>query len=186
MVLSFTEGSIGGDIEKIDLRQLEAFYSRKSVMAQRDDDPIDRERQGSNGIAIAPKLTTGGGSLLLINPHTSWYFRSELQMSSDEGLDAYGAATWGQFFIYQGFNPHAGWMHTSSGIDNVDVPAARSASCKHPLPRLGRTARDAQFRDFPHSPRANRWVSGRPLDRFRHDGQAGAGAAAELPPHKGD
>ena len=41
-------------------------------------------------------------------------------MSSDEGLDAYGAATWGQFFIYQGFNPHAGWMHTSSGVDNVD------------------------------------------------------------------
>jgi acyl-homoserine-lactone acylase len=26
----------------------------------------------------------------------------------------------GQFFIYQGFNAHAGWMHTSSGIDNVD------------------------------------------------------------------
>ena len=25
-------------------------------------------------------------------------------MSSDEGLDAYGASTWGQFFIYQGFN----------------------------------------------------------------------------------
>ena len=41
-------------------------------------------------------------------------------MSSDEGLDAYGAATWGQFFIYQGFNPHIGWMHTSSGVDNVD------------------------------------------------------------------
>jgi acyl-homoserine-lactone acylase len=41
-------------------------------------------------------------------------------MSSDEGLDVYGAATWGQFFIYQGFNHHAGWMHTSSGVDNVD------------------------------------------------------------------
>jgi acyl-homoserine-lactone acylase len=58
--------------------------------------------------------------LLLINPHTSHFFRSELQMVSDQGLDVYGAATWGQFFIYQGFNPHAGWMHTSSGIDNVD------------------------------------------------------------------
>src|SRR5438309_9626290 len=119
MVLSFTEGSIGGDIERIDLAQLEAFYSGKNVVAQLHRDASDPERQGSNGIAIAPKLTTGG-SLLLINPHTSWYFRSELQMSSDEGLDAYGAATWGQFFIYQGFNRHAGWMHTSSGIDNVD------------------------------------------------------------------
>ncbi|MBU6269340.1 MAG: penicillin acylase family protein [Sphingomonadales bacterium] len=36
------------------------------------------------------------------------------------GLNAYGAVTWGQFFIYQGFNARAGWMHTSSGIDNVD------------------------------------------------------------------
>src|SRR5206468_320315 len=87
----------------------------KVASAERDTEP-----RGSNGIAIAPKLTSGGGSLLLINPHTSFYFRSELQMSSDEGLDVYGAATWGQFFIYQGFNPHAGWMHTSSGIDVVD------------------------------------------------------------------
>jgi Penicillin amidase len=42
------------------------------------------------------------------------------QVTSGEGLNAYGAATWGQFFIYQGFNAHAGWMHTSSGVDNVD------------------------------------------------------------------
>jgi acyl-homoserine-lactone acylase len=28
--------------------------------------------------------------------------------------------TWGQFFIYQGFNQRAGWMHTSSGVDAVD------------------------------------------------------------------
>ena len=59
-------------------------------------------------------------ALLLINPHTSFFFRSEQQVTSDEGLNVYGAATWGQFFIYQGFNPHAGWMHTSSGVDNVD------------------------------------------------------------------
>jgi acyl-homoserine lactone acylase PvdQ len=59
-------------------------------------------------------------ALLLINPHTSFFFRSELQMSSDTGLNVYGAATWGQFFIYQGFNAQAGWMLTSSGVDNVD------------------------------------------------------------------
>ena len=41
-------------------------------------------------------------------------------MTSGEGLNAYGAATWGQFFVYQGFNAKAGWMHTSSGVDNVD------------------------------------------------------------------
>jgi len=117
MALSFTEGSIGGDIERIDLKQLEAFYSGKPIIAAL---PARVERQGSNGIAIAPKITAGGNSLLLINPHTSWYFRSEQQVTSDEGLNVYGAATWGQFFIYQGFNAHAGWMHTSSGIDVVD------------------------------------------------------------------
>jgi acyl-homoserine-lactone acylase len=118
MVMSFTEGSIGGDIEKIKLEALAAFYGGEPPkLVSRGE---DAETQGSNGIAIAPKLTSGGGSLLLINPHTSFYFRSELQMSSDEGLDTYGAATWGQFFLYQGFNPHIGWMHTSSGVDNVD------------------------------------------------------------------
>jgi acyl-homoserine lactone acylase PvdQ len=33
MVLSFTEGSIGGDIERIDLDQLEAFYSSSPAFA---------------------------------------------------------------------------------------------------------------------------------------------------------
>ena len=117
MVMSFTEGSIGGDIERIDLGQLKDFYSgrREGVTARAYE-----RRQGSNGIAIAPALTHDGKALLLINPHTSFYFRSEAQVTSDEGLNAYGASTWGQFFVYQGFNAHAGWMHTSSGIDVVD------------------------------------------------------------------
>ena len=127
MALSFTEGSIGGDIERAALPALQAFYDRPSAsaetaarFAQAEDARRFKEPGGSNGIAIAPSNTAGGHALLLINPHTSFYFRSELQMSSDEGLDAYGAATWGQFFVYQGFNPHIGWMHTSSGVDAVD------------------------------------------------------------------
>ncbi len=71
-------------------------------------------------MAVAPSNTKTHHAMLLINPHTSFFFRSELQVSSGEGLNAYGAATWGQFFIYQGFNDHAGWMHTSSGVDAVD------------------------------------------------------------------
>jgi len=119
MALSFTEGSIGGDIERIDLAGLEAFYGkdRPALALAR---PADTEPRGSNGIAIAPARTEDGHALLLINPHTSFFFRSELQVTSGEGLNAYGAATWGQFFIYQGFNAHAGWMHTSSGVDSVD------------------------------------------------------------------
>jgi acyl-homoserine lactone acylase PvdQ len=85
-------------------------------VASHDDD----EPRGSNGIAIGPANTVNKRALLLINPHTSFFFRSELQMVSEEGLNAYGAATWGQFFIYQGFNDKAGWMHTSSSVDNID------------------------------------------------------------------
>jgi acyl-homoserine-lactone acylase len=121
MALSFSEGSIGGDIERVKLDPLQAFYGHGAQTVASLDLPSSWvEPSGSNGIAIAPKLTVDGHALLLINPHTSFYFRSELQMSSDEGLDAYGAVTWGQFFIYQGFNHHIGWMHTSTTADNVD------------------------------------------------------------------
>jgi acyl-homoserine lactone acylase PvdQ len=121
MALSFTEGSIGGDIERIDISRLQAFYGKTHVSQTlvSDDDQLP-EPSGSNGMAIAPANTVTHHALLLINPHVSFFFRSELQMVSDEGLNAYGAATWGQFFIYQGFNDRAGWMHTSSGVDAVD------------------------------------------------------------------
>jgi len=120
MALSFTEGSIGGDIEKINLNQLQAFYGKATPSEAPAGEVRDLEPRGSNGAAVAPSNTLNHHALLLINPHTSFYFRSELQMVSDEGLNAYGAVTWGQFFIYQGFNEHAGWMHTSSGVDAVD------------------------------------------------------------------
>src|SRR5438270_11504947 len=123
MALSFPEGSIGGDIEGVKLRPLEAFYGGKPSKAQEPEVSLlmqDEEPRGSNGMAIAPSNTTGHHALLLINPHTSFFFRSELQMVSESGLNAYGAATWGQFFLYQGFNDRVGWMHTSSGVDAVD------------------------------------------------------------------
>jgi acyl-homoserine-lactone acylase len=123
MALTFSEGSIGGDIERVNLRDLEAFYGKASgarQVADADLDPADPEPSGSNGMAIAPGNTRNGRALLLINPHTSFFFRNEMQVTSDEGLNAYGAATWGQFFIYQGFNEGAGWMHTSSGVDAID------------------------------------------------------------------
>ncbi len=138
MALSFTEGSIGGDIERVNLQKLQEFYTRPqtaganpkharraeaadaNLLAYRRRTEGEEEPSGSNGIAIAPANTANHHALLLINPHTSFFFRSELQMTSDEGLNAYGAVTWGQFFIYQGFNDRAGWMHTSSGVDAVD------------------------------------------------------------------
>lgn len=121
MALSFSEGSIGGDIERVPLSALQAFYGQRTDV-QPIAEPSDRlkEPKGSNGIAIAPANTANHHALLLINPHTSFFFRSELQVTSDEGLNVYGAVTWGQFFVYQGFNEHLGWMHTSSGVDAVD------------------------------------------------------------------
>lgn len=124
MALSFSEGSIGGDIEDVSLKQLAAFYGKevgddepKNVS---DGDGAPPEPGGSNGMAVAPSNTLDHRALLLINPHTSFFFRAELQMVSDEGLDAYGAVTWGQFFVYQGFNTRTGWMHTSSNADDKD------------------------------------------------------------------
>jgi acyl-homoserine-lactone acylase len=142
MALTFSEGSIGGDIERVSLQQLEAFYSddplrmlstaraaspepgsqvdaRVVASSLAVPDP-DVEPTGSNGFAIAPANTENGHALLLINPHTSFFFRHEAHVVSDEGLNVYGALTWGQFFVYQGFNETAGWMHTSSQVDNID------------------------------------------------------------------
>src|SRR3989454_4406861 len=138
MALTFSEGSIGGDIETINLNQLQAFYGNAPAAVANgsgtgvspvnyaqdaratDETAVEIEPGGSNGVAISPSNAGGHHALLLINPHTSFYFRSELQMASDEGLNAYGAVTWGQFFIYQGFNEHCGWMHTSSAVDAID------------------------------------------------------------------
>ncbi len=134
MPLAFSEGSIGGDIERVNLARLAELYAEgpepvrvasapergARILASLVTPDPELEPRGSNGIAIAPRLTENGNALFLINPHTSFYFRHEAHVRSDEGLHAYGASTWGQFFIYQGFNETAGWMHTSSRADNID------------------------------------------------------------------
>lgn len=128
MALSFSEGSIGGDIETIDIKQLQALYADGAklplmppvLMSAADGIDLDKEPSGSNGFAIAPQLTKNKHALLMINPHTSFYFRPEVAVHSEQGLNAYGAVTWGQFFVYQGFNDRIGWMHTSGGGDVID------------------------------------------------------------------
>lgn len=122
MTMYFTEGSIGGDIERVSTRKLREFYSEEEAVAEistLSEDFLD-EPKGSNGFAIAGELTASGNAMLLINPHTSFYFRGEVHVVSEEGLNAYGAVTWGQFFVYQGFNENTGWMHTSTYTDVID------------------------------------------------------------------
>jgi acyl-homoserine-lactone acylase len=124
MPMYFSEGSIGGDIERINLQGIENFYGGEPpTQTLPQTAGTNREFQepgGSNGFAIAGKLTESGNAMLLINPHTSFFFRGEIHVVSEEGLNAYGAVTWGQFFVYQGFNENTGWMHTSTRVDFLD------------------------------------------------------------------
>ncbi|WP_419212780.1 acylase [Maribacter sp. X9] len=125
MPMYFSEGSIGGDIERISTEKIAAFYEGAMEIPELEEVKLKIEKeaeepQGSNGIAISGELTQSGNPLLLINPHTSFYFRGEVHVVSEEGLNAYGAVTWGQFFVYQGFNEKTGWMHTSTYTDVMD------------------------------------------------------------------
>lgn len=124
MPMYFSEGSIGGDIERVSTKRIQSFYESgadlSSVSAPIIDERMDEEPAGSNGFAISGQHTKSGDAMLLINPHTSFYFRGEVHVVSEEGLNAYGAVTWGQFFVYQGFNEKTGWMHTSTYTDVID------------------------------------------------------------------
>ncbi|HVZ26097.1 MAG TPA: penicillin acylase family protein [Sediminibacterium sp.] len=122
--LLWTDGSIGAiDVAGISVREIQQFYdpANSTAMVYEPLKYVDPLPGGSNGFAIAPVKTADGHAMLYINPHVTFYFRPEVAMQSEEGLHAYGAVTWGQFFIYQGFNEHCGWMHTSSYSDVADA-----------------------------------------------------------------
>jgi len=121
--LLWTDGSIGaistGDITENDVKK---FYLGDTAPAvAKTKDYFEEQVTGSNGFAIAPSKTASGNAILYINPHVTFYFRPEVHVVSDEGLNAYGAVTWGQFFVYQGFNQYCGWMHTSGNMDVADM-----------------------------------------------------------------
>lgn len=121
--LMFTDGSVSATrTGGIALEEVRNFYSgNKNATAYQPVVNQDVETRGSNGFAIAPKLTSNGNAILYINPHVPFYFRPEMHMVSEEGLNAYGAVTWGQMFVYQGFNEHCGWMHTTGYADVADL-----------------------------------------------------------------
>ena len=123
--LLWTDGSIGViNTAGIDETELKNFYTGGNAVAftkkEAEEDPT-----GSNGFAFSPSITASHNAMLYINPHVTFYFRPEVQMASEEGLNVYGAVTWGQFFVYQGFNEHCGWMHTSSAVDIADLYAEK-------------------------------------------------------------
>ena len=119
--LMWTDGSIGAiTTGGISENELKNFYSGKDELLAKA--PYEAEKTtGSNGFAFSPKITESGNAILYINPHVTFYFRPEVHMVSNEGMNAYGAVTWGQPFVYQGFNQYCGWMHTSSQADISDA-----------------------------------------------------------------
>ena len=119
--LLWTDGSIGAiNTADVSTAELKNFYSDdKTVAIAAPKDPD--QQTGSNGFAFGPSVTASGNAILYINPHVTFYFRPEVQVTSQEGLNVYGAVTWGQFFVYQGFNEHCGWMHTSNNVDVADL-----------------------------------------------------------------
>ena len=123
--LLWTDGSIGAiNTAGITEKELQSFYTgggnTTAFVPDREEAPV-----GSNGFAFSPSITSSHNAILYINPHVTFYFRPEVHMASEEGLNVYGAVTWGQFFIYQGFNEHCGWMHTSSAVDIADLYAEK-------------------------------------------------------------
>jgi len=120
--LLWTDGSIGAiSTADLSVEELKSFYENSPELGYIPKINPEENPTGSNGFAFAPSITESGNSILYINPHVTFYFRPEVHMVSEEGLNVYGAVTWGQFFIYQGFNEHCGWMHTSSYTDISDT-----------------------------------------------------------------
>jgi len=119
--LLWTDGSIGAiSTGGISVAELKNFYSGTDEAIAKAE--FEEEKStGSNGFAFSSKITASGNAILYINPHVTFYFRPEVHMISEEGMNVYGAVTWGQPFIYQGFNAHCGWMHTSSDADISDA-----------------------------------------------------------------
>ena len=119
--LLWTDGSIGAistaDITETDIKNMYLEKGEWGAVQQFEQEKLT----GSNGFAFAPSITQSNHAMLYINPHVTFYFRPEVHVVSDEGLNAYGAVTWGQFFVYQGFNEHCGWMHTSGYTDVADT-----------------------------------------------------------------
>ena len=120
-----TNGSISatqtGGLTLSDIKNLYPVKNTSTSFVEKNYPPGEENTSGSNGFALSPLKTASKNAILYINPHVSFYFRSEAHMVSEEGLNVYGAVTWGTFFIFQGFNEYCGWMHTSGATDVADL-----------------------------------------------------------------
>ena len=122
MALSFSEGSIGGDIERVSLSRARGVLRQAAAAPMTDDgrgrvprEPhrLERHRHRADHTRGRQGAAADQPAHLVLLPRRA----ADDQRRRAQRLRR---ATWGQFFIYQGFNENAGWMHTSSGVDNID------------------------------------------------------------------
>jgi acyl-homoserine-lactone acylase len=79
---------------------------------------------GSNALAVSPKRTPDGKTLLAVNSHqpwdgpVSWY---EAHVQSAEGWNMVGGLFPGSPVVFHGHNEYLGWAHTNNFPDLVDV-----------------------------------------------------------------
>jgi acyl-homoserine lactone acylase PvdQ len=132
-----TNGSISatqnGGITTQDMKNLYPAKNSSTSFLEKSLPFYEVDPTGSNGFAVSAKKTISKNAILYINPHVTFYYRTEVQMVSEEGLNAYGAVTWGTFFVFQGFNQYCGWMHTSGITDVADLFAEETILKGHSL-----------------------------------------------------
>ncbi len=80
---------------------------------------------GSNGWAIGSALSTGGGGMLLANPHFPWegekrLWENHLTLTTGE-LDVYGITLTGTPGVLIGFNDAVAWTHTVSAGNRMTL-----------------------------------------------------------------
>jgi acyl-homoserine-lactone acylase len=77
----------------------------------------DRAALASNGWAIGSERSESGGGMLLANPHFPWTGQLrfwEVQLTTDDGMDVYGAQLLGLPLVGVGFTEGMAWTHTVS------------------------------------------------------------------------
>ncbi len=110
---------INSNLTELDIRNMYPIPSLKTTVYT---SPFKEDvHDGSNGWAISGINTKDKNPILLINPHSEFYNRIEVQLVSKEGLNVYGAPFLGEFSIFQGFNEFCGWMHTVTLSDAKDL-----------------------------------------------------------------
>ena len=111
----------GSNVTELEIKSMYPISVDNRMVYNFNSSLKEDTRDGSNGWAVSGKNTLDKNPLLLINPHSEFYNRIEVQLVSKEGLNAYGAPFLGEFHIFQGFNEFCGWMHTVTLSDAKDL-----------------------------------------------------------------